>query len=180
VIIMQKVVMGIVDTPAQAELTVQRLQSTGFSPGDISILFPDKHGARDFAFEQTSKAPEGALTGAIVGGVVGAAIGIAAGVGVLAVPGLGMLIAAGPLLAGLATAAVLAVVFGAVGALIGRAMPRVEAKPYAGKVKRGSILVAVHAEDRRELRRAREVLDSVAASDVTSTTEATVPVEIRV
>jgi hypothetical protein len=176
---MQRVVMGIVDTPAQAEATVERLRASGFAADDVSVLFPDKQGSRDFAFEHHTKAPEGALAGAGLGAIVGGLFGIAAGVGALAPPGLGALVAAGPLLAALSVAAVFALVLGVAGALVGGRMPEIEAKPYEGKLRTGSILVGVHAASRDAAARARHVLRSVAASDVTATSEAAVPLRAR-
>lgn len=176
---MQRVVMGIVDTPAQAETTIERLRASGFAAEDVSVLFPDQRGTRDFAFEHHTKAPEGALAGAGLGAVIGGIVGIAAGVGVLVLPGLGALVAAGPVLAALSAAALLAVVFGVVGAILGARMPEIEAKHYEGKLRTGSILLGVHASSRRAAAQAREVLRSVAASDVTATSEAAVPLRAR-
>jgi hypothetical protein len=171
---MDKVVLGIVDTPEAANVAVERLRVMGYPPSEVALLYPDKHGTHDFGFEQHSKAAEGALVGAGLGAIVGGLIGIAAGLRVLVMPGLERLTAAGPLLAALSCAAVLALVLAVVGALIGSGVPAIEAKHYAGKVRRGSILVAVHVTRRSEMRRARDVLKSIAA-DVTTTTEAPVP-----
>jgi hypothetical protein len=176
---MQRVVMGIVDTHAQAEMTVYRLAAAGFPTAAISVLYPDRQGEHDFAFERTTKAPEGALTGAGLGAILGALLGIAAGVGVLVLPPLGALVASGPVLAALSGAAAGGVALGVLGAAIGSRIPEVQAKYYAGKVQRGSILVAVHADDRADVRRARDVMRSVMASDIASTTEAAIPNPVR-
>lgn len=176
---MQRVVMGIVDTPAQAETTIERLRASGFAADDVSVLFPDKRGTHDFAFEHRTKAPEGAIAGVGMGAVVGGLVGIAAGVGVLVLPGLGALVAAGPVLAALSAAATFSVLFGVVGAIAGARMPEIEAKHYEGKLSTGSILVGVHAGSRDAAARARQVLRSVAASDVTATTEAAIPLRAR-
>jgi hypothetical protein len=177
---MKRVVMGIVDTPAQAELTVERLRAVGFDSGDVSVLFPDRQGARDLAFEHHTKAPEGALAGAGLGSVLGGILGIAAGVGVLVVPGFGALVAAGPLLAALSGMATGGMIAGAIGAVLGARVPEIEAKLYDGKSTLGTILVAVHTETKVAAHRAREVLRSVAATDVSATTEAAVPLASRV
>jgi hypothetical protein len=177
---MKQAVMGIVDTPAQAELTVERLRAAGFANDDVSVLFPDRRGAHDFAFEQHTKAPEGALAGAGLGGVIGGILGIAAGVGILVVPGFGSLVAAGPLLAALSGMATLGILAGAIGAVLGARVPEIQAKHYDGKTRLGTILVAVHTETKIAASRAREVLRSVAATDVTRTTEAAVPLAARV
>ena len=59
---MAKAVFGLVDNEFQAERIVDELRAGGFSNNDISVLFPDKSGTRDFAHEQHTKAPEGAAT----------------------------------------------------------------------------------------------------------------------
>ena len=68
---MSKSVFCLCDTAGQAESIVDGLRAAGFSNNDISVLFPDKSGTRDFAHEQHTKAPEGAATGAGAGGAVG-------------------------------------------------------------------------------------------------------------
>ncbi len=175
---MKKVMLGIVDTPYQAELAVKRLESMGWTPADVAVLFPDKRGSHDFQFERRTKAPEGALAGIGLGAIIGALLGILVGVGVLVVPGLTDVVAAGPVLAALSGAAAIALVLAIIGALFGLGIPKIEAKYYAGKLKTGSILVAVHVTTREQLRRAREVFRSVAA-EVTSTSEAQVPLSAR-
>jgi heat induced stress protein YflT len=72
---MAKAVFGMARTEAQAIRIVDELKAAGFSANDISVLFPDKHGTKDFAHEQHTKAPEGAATGAGTGGVLGGALG---------------------------------------------------------------------------------------------------------
>src|SRR5690348_817366 len=98
---MKASVMGIVESREQAETILGALQQIGIAGSDISILFPDKAGTRDFAHEHHTKAPEGAVAGAATGGLVGGAIGLLAGLGAIAIPGLGAFIAAGPLMAAL-------------------------------------------------------------------------------
>src|SRR4051812_3941321 len=98
---MKKAVLGLVSSRSQAEVVVDRLLQSGFSSNDISALFPDKAGTRDFAHEQHTKAPEGAVAGAGAGGALGGTLGLLVGIGALAIPGLGPFIAAGPILAAL-------------------------------------------------------------------------------
>src|ERR1039458_751461 len=102
---MKKSVMCIVQNQTQANSIVGNLQNAGFSSSDISVLFPDRQGSKDFAHEHNTKAPEGAVAGAGAGGALGGTIGLLAGIGALAIPGLGPFIAAGPLLAALSGAA---------------------------------------------------------------------------
>src|SRR5437016_12525726 len=114
---MSKSVFCLCDTAGQAESIVDGLRAAGFSNNDISVLFPDKSGTRDFAHEQHTKAPEGAATGAGAGGAVGGVLGWLVGIGSLAIPGVGPFIAAGPLMAALAGAGVAPHVGGRSGAL---------------------------------------------------------------
>src|ERR671923_506479 len=116
---MAQAVFCLARTEAQAIRIVDQLKVAGFSPNDISVLFPDKTGTKDFAHEQHTKAPEGATTGAGTGGVLGGALGWLAGIGALTIPGLGPFIAAGPIVAALAGAGAVGTVGGLLGALVG-------------------------------------------------------------
>lgn len=170
-----KSVIGLVDTEAQASTIVSELERAGFSTNDISALFPDKQGTRDFAHEKNTKAPEGAVTGAGAGGVLGGGLGLLAGIGAIAIPGLGPFIAAGPIMAALSGAAVGATVGGITGALIGLGIPELEAKRYEAKVKGGNILLSVHVDSNDEQKRAKETLERNGAVDVATAGERAVP-----
>src|SRR5690606_32970874 len=87
--------------------------------------------------------------GAVTGGVVGGLTGVLLGLGVLAIPGFGPVLAAGPLVAGLAGAGIGAAVGGLVGALVSWGVPQEEAELYAESVRRGSTLVGLKADDDR-------------------------------
>lgn len=169
---MAKAVFCIANSEFQAEGIVSELKISGFSDNDISVLFPDKTGTKDFAHEHSTKAPEGAATGAGTGGVVGGALGWLAGIGALGIPGAGPFIAAGPIMAALGGAAVGAAVGGIAGALIGMGIPEFEARRYEGKIRAGNILISVHTENSREGKRAREILEQAGAQDISTTSEA--------
>lgn len=169
---MAKAIFCIATSEAQAETIVDQLKEAGFSYNDISVLFPDKAGTRHFAHEQHTKAPEGATAGVSTGGIVGGALGWLAGIGVLAIPGLGPFIAAGPLMAALSGAAVGAALGGITGALVGMGIPEYEAKRYEGRIKSGNILISVHTEDQQESRRARDIFERAGAEDIASAGEA--------
>jgi hypothetical protein len=158
----------------QAAEIVNDLKGRGFSNDEISALFPDKGGTRDFAHAQETKAPEGATVGAGTGGLIGGALGWLAGIGSLAIPGLGPFIAAGPIMAALGGAAVGGAAGGITGALIGYGMPEYEAKMYEGKIRDGNILLSVHTESRDEMKAAEEVFEKHGAEDVSSTGETSV------
>ena len=176
---MKKAVFGIVKTENQAINIANQLQAAGFSPNDISVLFPDRTGTRDFAHEQHTKAPEGAAAGAGTGAVLGGALGWMVGIGSLAIPGLGPFIAAGAIMAALAGAGAGAAAGGLAGALIGMGIPELEAKQYEGKIKNGNILLSVHAEDGKQVTRAKEILKNGGAEDISYTGEASVPNSAR-
>ena len=171
---MAQAVFCLAKTEAQAISIVEHLKAAGFSPNDISVLFPDKTGTKDFAHEHHTKAPEGAATGAGTGGVLGGALGWLVGIGALAIPGLGPFIAAGPIMAALSGAAAGAALGGITGALIGLGIPEYEAKRYEGKIREGNVLISVHAEDRHERARAKAIFEEAGAEDVADTSEARV------
>jgi hypothetical protein len=81
-------VFGIYPDQLTAEDAVDTLKDAGFRNTDISVLFPDNQGTKDFAHEKHTKAPEGAVTGGSSGAVIGGALGWLAGIGALAIPGL--------------------------------------------------------------------------------------------
>jgi hypothetical protein len=173
--VMKKAVMCIVQTRGQAETVVDELHRAGFNSNDISVLFPDKTGTKDFAHEHNTKAPEGAIGGAGMGGVVGGTLGLLAGIGALAIPGFGPFIAAGPLMAALSGVGVGATVGGIAGALVGMGIPEIEAKRYEGKIKGGNMLVSVHTESSDERARAEKIFKAAKADDICSVSEAGVP-----
>lgn len=169
-----KSVFGILPDESSAIRAADALKVAGFAPDDISALFPDKSGTKDFAHEQNTKAPEGATAGAGVGGALGGGLGWLMGIGALAIPGVGPFVAAGPIMAALSGAAAGAMVGGLAGALIGMGIPELEAKRYEGKVKGGNILLAVHASTSDEIDRAKEVLRKAGADDISYTEESSV------
>jgi hypothetical protein len=170
-----KAVFGVAKTESQAVMIADNLRAAGFSANDISVLFPDKQGTKDFAHEQHTKAPEGATAGAGGGAILGGAFGWIVGIGALAIPGLGPFIAAGPIMAALAGAAGGAAIGGITGALVGMGIPEYEAKRYEGKIKDGNILMSVHTDDSKERARAKEIFDKGGAEDISYTGEASVP-----
>ena len=152
-----------------------RLMNAGFPSPDISVLLPESlAGAKEMGTEKATKAPEGTAAGATTGGVIGGTLGVLAGVGLLAIPGLGPFIAAGPIMAGLAGLGVGGAVGGVAGALIGAGIPEFEAKRYEGRLQKGGILLSVHCDTSEEIKRAKDVLKATGAEDVTSTGEASV------
>lgn len=161
-----KTVYAIATSEGQAAQIVDSLNNSGFSGNDISVLFPDKESTHEFSHEKNTKAPEGAVTGASTGGLLGGGLGLLAGIGALAIPGVGPLIAAGPLLAALSGAAVGASVGGIAGGLIGLGIPEIEAKRFENRIVEGNILISIHAVDGDEVDRAKEILEHAGAEDI--------------
>lgn len=166
-----KAVFGIFSTQVEVERAVDLLIAADFPSSAISVLLPDSRSTRDFAHEKHTKAPEGTAAGATVGGVVGGTLGVLAGIGALAIPGIGPLIAAGPIVAGLAGLGAGGAVGGLVGALVGMGVPEYEAKRYEGRVKSGGTLLSVHCDTSDEIDRAKHLLQGAGATDVSSTSE---------
>ena len=162
----KKAVFCIARDEVQAGRIVDNFKAAGFSNSDISVLFPDKGGRRDFAHQKSTKAPEGAAAGAGTGGVIGGALGWLAGIGALAIPGVGPFIAAGPIMAALSGAAVGALAGGIAGVLVGMGIPEFEAKRYEGKIKEGNILISVHSNDSNQTKRAKEIFERSGAQDI--------------
>src|SRR4051794_18314242 len=163
---------GIYRDRISVDNAVDTLRAAEFRNTDISVLFPENEGTKDFAVAKNTKAPEGTATGAASGAVIGGGLGWLAGIGALAIPGVGPLIAAGPIVAALAGVGVGGAVGGVTGALIGMGIPEYEAKRYEGRVKEGGILLSVHADDSNWTKRAKEILERTGAEDISSTGEA--------
>lgn len=155
-----KAVFGIFADRAMVSEAVDRLRAAGYRNTDISVLFPDNQGTKDFAHEKSTKAPEGATTGATSGAVLGGVLGWLAGIGALAIPGIGPFIAAGPIMGALAGAGTGGAVGGLLGALVGFGMPEYEAKRYEGRIKDGGILLSVHCDDSEWVDRAKKILEN--------------------
>jgi len=165
-------VFAILRDRAHAEVGVDALMDNGFRGEDISVLLADNVGTKDFAHEKHTKAPEGAATGASAGAVIGGTLGLLAGIGALAIPGLGIFIAAGPILGALAGVGSGGVAGGIVGAVIGMGIPEFEAKRYEGLIKEGRTLLSVHCDSSDWVSRAKDSLKSVGAQDISATGEA--------
>jgi hypothetical protein len=150
---------------------VDRLIHAGFVNDDVSVLMSDVRGTKDFAHEKATKAPEGTAVGVTTGGVVGGTLGLLAGIGALAIPGVGPLIAAGPIMGALAGLGVGGAVGGLVGALVGMGIPEYEAKRYEGRVKDGGVLLSVHCDTSDEISRAKVLLKETGAEDIASSGE---------
>jgi hypothetical protein len=158
-----KTIVGSFDSFEEAQEVFRDLQQSGFSRDDVSIIAND---ARGQLASRTGDLPpdapatlsdtgSGAATGAAAGGVLGGAAGLVVGLMGLAIPGIGPIVAAGPLAAALAGAGVGAVAGGLIGGLTGAGVSEEDAHYYAESVRRGGALVTVRADDARAEEAAR-------------------------
>jgi hypothetical protein len=174
---MAKTVIGLFDRFGEAQSAVEDLMRYGVRREDISLVARDEHG--DLTRERevgASGTAEGAGAGAVGGSLVGGALGLLVGTGLLVIPGLGPVLAAGPLAAGIGTIAAAAgataigaglgaAAGGLLGGLMGAGVPEEEAHAYLEGVRRGGTLLSVHAAD-TEADDVREILLRNGAVDI--------------
>ena len=131
------VAYGLYKDRASFERAVDALRAAHFRNSDVSAILPDRdHTTKDLAHEINTKTPEGIAAGAGAGAAVGGVLGWLVGIGAIAIPGIGPLIAAGPVVAALAGAGAAGATGGLVGGLIGAGIPEIEAKRFAGRIRR--------------------------------------------
>lgn len=160
---MQLTIMRLYENPSDAFNVVRALEEAGFPKDDISVIACPgaSEVTQDHSAPPTIAVEAGA--GAGLGSVVGAGGGLLAGLGILAIPGLGPVVAAGWLAATAAGAVAGAVAGGAVGGLVGalteEGITEDDAKVYAAGIGRGGSLVTVRAEE-VQATEAERILDS--------------------
>jgi hypothetical protein len=151
---------GLAKSEDQASSIINQLKGVGFPENDISVLLPDKTGNRRFAHVEHNKALEGAALGGGIGVVLGGVVSCLMGLGILAIPGVGPLVGAGPIIAALAGAGAAAVAGGVIGSIIGMRMPEFEAVQYQGKMDGGNILISVLTGDATERDHVRAIFNN--------------------
>jgi hypothetical protein len=162
---------GIYPSMSAVHTGAEALKAQGFRQTDISLLYSDRSGSKEFAHEAHIKAPEGAAAGTATGATVGGLLGYLAGIGALTVPGIGPLLAAGPLVASLAGVGAAGGAGGLIGALAGLGIPEYEAERYEGRLKDGGILLSVHCDDSEWAGRAKSILQQTGADHVAAAAE---------
>ena len=172
---MTRAVYGIYMNREHAEDAVDALRNAGFRAEDVSVLLPENIGNKDIGYEKHTKAPEKAAVGGTAGGLAGGVLGWLVGIGALAIPGLGPLVAAGPILGVLAGFGAGSVLGGLAGALVGAGVPEYEAKRYEGRIRSGGALLSVYCESDVWVGRAKEMLRHTGAEDVSVADSARVP-----
>jgi hypothetical protein len=166
-------VVGVFDDRDNAQRAIEALKDAGFRPDDIGVTMRDRQESRAMAEDTGAAAGAGAATGALAGGVLGGLAGWLVGIGALAIPGIGPIIAAGPLAAAISGAAIGAAGGGLIGALTGMGVPEEEARWYESEVGRGGVLVTVDADGRydeaRRLLRQYGAREAGASDTITGT-----------
>ena len=166
---------GIYTNREGVEAAVAALRDAGFRGSDISILAPENLGdIRDIGTVKSTKAPEGATAGGTSGALLGGVLGWLVGIGVLAIPGIGPILAAGPIMVALAGVGVGATLGGVTGALVGFGVPEFEAKRYETRLHKGGILLSVHADNADWIARAKAILAKTGAEEISSASESRV------
>jgi hypothetical protein len=159
------IVVGLFDNREQAQSAVEQLRSINVAAGDISVAMRSDDETSTESITDTGGAGAGAVTGAVSGGLLGGLAGLLVGVGALAIPGIGPVVAAGPLATALIGAGVGAATGGLVGALVDAGVPEEEARLYETGVQRGGVLVTIRVPDGQE-GAARDILNSNGAHDL--------------
>ena len=165
-------VMGIYSDRTTVSDAINVLQRTGYRATDISVLSSDNQGSKDFALRERTKALEGAATGAATGAVVGAVLAWLVAVQIVTIGVLGSLVAAGPVLAGVAGAGAGGALGWILGLLVGQRSTEYVAKRYAGRVRSGGILLSVHCDSPEWCDRAKKALKDTGARNISSASEA--------
>ncbi len=160
-------VFGIFTERSKAELAVALLKANEYKGTEISVLYPHANDRRDLVEVPTTKALQGAEIGAGAGAVIGV-LGWISGIGLLAVPGIGALVAAGPIAALLLTVGAGTGAGVLLGTLSGMGIPDKEAERFHGRLHKGDILLSVHTPDSERLIQAKEIMVQTGAEDVYS------------
>lgn len=155
----KRIIGGVFSKVGQAEKAITDLQHHGYGSNDISVFAKDKNKVSVLEDEmdtsvtsnnggRVKNAGKGAGLGAVSGGALGGIGGLIAGLGLLAIPGIGQIAAAGPIAATLTGAGLGAGGGGIVGALVGAGMPERDAHQYENHLKDGKIIVIVEATEK--------------------------------
>ena len=155
---MAETIVGVFKDPVEADAVLHDLHQHGFNREDLNLI---AHSGTD-QYARPGESGAGAGTGAAIGGAAGVVLGLAA----LAIPGIGPVVAAGPLAAALTGAGLGAAAGGMLGALSELGVSDEHARGYEDAVKAGGTLVAIHAADNDAAARAHSVLDRHGASHI--------------
>ncbi len=143
---MNKDVIGVYENGQDAVRAVEQLQKQGYRKEDISVVVKDEEKADHITSKTHTNVDDGLAAGAATGGILGGLTGLLAGIGALAIPGIGPIVAAGPIATTLGGIAAGAGAGGLTGALVGLGLPKDKATKYASDVEKGKVLILVDPE----------------------------------
>jgi hypothetical protein len=164
-------VIGIYPDRTTVSDAINVLHRAGYRATDISVMVSENQSSKDFAHEKRTKAPEGAATGAAAGAVAGAALASFVSVQSMTIAGFAPLVAAGPIMAALAGAGAGGAFGWIAGLLAGLRLPEYVAKRYAGRIRRGGILLSVHCDSPEWCEHAKKTLKDTGARNISSASE---------
>lgn len=165
-------VIGIYTDRKTVSDAISVLLKAGYRPADIAVLSSDNQGSKDFAHEKRTKSLEGAAMGAAAGAVLGSALAWLVSTQIVAITAMAPLVTAGPVLATLAGAGVFGTLGWLVGLFAGMRIPEYVARRYAGRIRRGGILLSVHCDSDEWSERAKKSLQDTGARQISSVLEA--------
>ena len=160
----ERLITGLFKSRVAAEAAVDAIIKRGYSRDDISVLMSDATKHKEFALETKTHVADGAGIGGAVGGTVGAVLATLVAVGtIVAIPPLGALVAAGPIIAAMAGAGAGAATGGLVGALVGAGIPEHRARVYDAGLRAGGILLGVETKSGEDADKLEELLEALGA-----------------
>lgn len=163
-------VVGVFDDPANAERALNGLRDAGFEPTDIGVVTRPSQAEAEAPVDVEPAPRVDETSGILAGGLLGGVAGWLVGLTTLAVPGVGPLLAAGPLAAAVSGSGLGAAVGGLIGHFVAEGHEDDEARWYEQQVRAGKILLTVHAHDRSD--EAREIMRRTGGHDFRSYADA--------
>jgi hypothetical protein len=164
-------VMGIYTDRTTVADAMNVLQKVGYRLTDISVLWPENPGTKDFGHEKRTKALEKAAIGTAAGAMVGAVLAWLIATQAATTAAFAPLVAAGPAMAALAGAGALGGLGWIVGGVYGLRMPEYVARRYAGRIRRGGILMSIHCDSQDWCNKAKHTLKETGARHIGATAE---------
>lgn len=164
-------VFAIYSSPVSAERSIDTLTRSDFPISDVSVLFPDARGQSDAGPDLRTTWADGAAGESDPEIGTGGMFGLLAGIGTMSIPGIGPVIAAGPIVSTLAGTGTDAAVDGIAGALAGLGIPESFAKRYEGRIQEGGVLISVHCDTLEEISQAKDIMQRTGGEAIMATGE---------
>lgn len=156
------IISAIFDNYDDAAEAIVQIENAGIANERISLVMTDETRGKHFGLKDSSKADEGVATGASLGGALGAIAGLVAGAGVIAIPGLNLVVT-GTIVTALAGLGAGATAGGLLGGLVGAGIPEHEAKMYDRDIRSGKVMVAVETNGGDEKKTVKNIFDDLSA-----------------